>query len=76
MNYRKTASDIYGSRIKRGDTVCYVNPYTSSVYPPVEVIDIFSQGANGTRLIMSKPPNPEFPHHMGCRASEVKKIPK
>lgn len=64
-----TATDREGKKIRRGEWVALVPGH------PVLVEDIYRQGADGTILRTKPAPNPEYPHHFSCRASEVLRLP-
>jgi hypothetical protein len=40
----------------------------------VTVVGMHKQGANGIILTTDPAPNPDYPHHFGCRASKVEVV--
>ncbi len=68
----KTARDRNKHIIRVGDSVRFRGCTGQHVdLPPVKVTAIHKQGANGIILTCEPAPNPAYPHHFGCRASET-----
>jgi len=65
-----SATDKNGKRLRVGDNITLLSPF-GVPYPPVKIIGIHKQGADGTIITTDYAPNPDYPSHFSCRASNT-----
>lgn len=69
----KSATGMDGKRISIGDSIKF-RPYYLPFCPAVVVTGMHRQGASGTILTTQPAPDPDYPHHFGCRASRAVRV--